>query len=177
MKIRLVTPAPRGARTGNRVTAERWAAILRQLGHAVSVGTDYRGDRCDLLVAVHARKSHKAIVDYRARVPGGRVVVLLAGTDLYQDGPANPRVRESMEHAARLVVLQPLARLSVPPRLVARVKRPTPTAAAIAFSRPLVTWNETNPPRRTPSATRQICRKNLRSCEVNIRIAPAPDIP
>ena len=122
MKIRLVTPAPRGARTGNRVTAERWAAILRQLGHAVSVGTDYRGDRCDLLVAVHARKSHKAIEDYRARVPGGRVVVLLAGTDLYQDGPAHSLVRESMEHAARLVVLQPLARRSVPRKLRRKVR-------------------------------------------------------
>jgi putative glycosyltransferase (TIGR04348 family) len=122
LKIRLVTPAPRGARTGNRVTAERWAAILRQLGHSVSVGTDYRGDRCHLLVAVHARKSHKAIEDYRARVPGGRIVVLLAGTDLYQDGPANSQVRESMEHAARLVVLQPLARRSVPRRLRRKVR-------------------------------------------------------
>ncbi len=56
--------------------------MLRQLGHVVSVGTDYRKDRCDLLVAVHARKSHEAIEDYRAHVPGGRIEVLLAGTDL-----------------------------------------------------------------------------------------------
>ena len=114
MKIRIVTPSPRGARTGNRVTAERWATLLGELGHDVSVGTEYRRDRSDLLVAVHARKSHRAIADFRAFHPGGAVVVLLAGTDLYQDGPANRRVRQSLERASRLVVLQPLARRSVP---------------------------------------------------------------
>ena len=51
---------------------------LIQRSHAVSVGPDYRGDRCDLLVAVHARKRQKAIEDYRAHVPGGRVIGLLA---------------------------------------------------------------------------------------------------
>ena len=43
MQIRLVTPAPGRSRGGNRVTALRWTRILRGLGHAVTVDTDYTG--------------------------------------------------------------------------------------------------------------------------------------
>ena len=42
MRICLVTPAPAGSRKGNRVTAERWAAMLRDLGHRVEVTLEYR---------------------------------------------------------------------------------------------------------------------------------------
>ena len=57
MQICLVTPAPLGARGGNRVTAERWARLLRGLSHRVRVVTAYTGGPADLLVALHARKS------------------------------------------------------------------------------------------------------------------------
>ena len=122
MKIRIVTPAGRGARSGNRATATRWATLLREIGHDVSVGTHLGGARFDVLVAVHARKSHAAIEAFRSRHPRGAIVLLLAGTDLYADGPENRSVAESMRSATRLVVLQPLARRTVPRSLHRKVR-------------------------------------------------------
>ncbi len=122
MKIRIVTPAGPGARSGNRATATRWATLLREIGHEVSVGTHLGVSRYDLLVAVHARKSHAAVEAFRSRHPGEPIVVLLAGTDLYGDGPENRRVSESMRWATRLVVLQPLARRTVPRALRRKVR-------------------------------------------------------
>ncbi len=128
MKIRIVTPASRGARNGNRTTATRWATLLREIGHEVSVGTHLGVTRCDLLVAVHARKSHAAVEAFRSRHPWGRgrgrgpIILLLAGTDLYTDGPENRSVSESMKWATRLVVLQPRARRTVPRSLHRKVR-------------------------------------------------------
>ncbi len=58
MKVCLITPAPARSRKGNRVTALRWARILRELGHRVSIDQEYRRQRCDLLVSLHARRTH-----------------------------------------------------------------------------------------------------------------------
>ena len=49
MRIQIVTPARPGAATGNRVTALRWARILRRLDHRVRLAPGYRGEPCDLL--------------------------------------------------------------------------------------------------------------------------------
>jgi len=122
LKIRIVTPAGRGARSGNRVTATRWATLLREIGHEVSVGTQLGVTRCDLLVGVHARKSHAALEAFRSRHPRRPIVLLLAGTDLYADGPEHRSVAESMRWATRLVVLQPLARRTVPRSLHYKVR-------------------------------------------------------
>ena len=43
MRIFLACPAPPHSRKGNRVTAVRWARLLRQLGHRVVIDTDYKG--------------------------------------------------------------------------------------------------------------------------------------
>ena len=104
------------------MTATRWATLLREIGHEVSVGTHLGLTRCDLLVAVHARKSHAAVEAFRARHPRGPIGLLLAGTDLYADGPENRSVAESMRSATRLVVLQPLARRTVPRSLHRKVR-------------------------------------------------------
>jgi hypothetical protein len=90
MKITIVTPAPRGSRKGNRITARRWARLMRQLGHRVTVAEEYRGERCDVLVALHARRSFPAQEAFRRAHPGRPVVIALTGTDLYDDIHSDP---------------------------------------------------------------------------------------
>jgi putative glycosyltransferase (TIGR04348 family) len=117
MKILLVTPAPPGSRKGNRVTAERWAGLLAALGHDVAVEEEYRGQQCDVLVALHARRSHPSILRYRVQHPTAPLVVALTGTDLYGDIHTDPNAQQSLELATRLVVLQPLGVEELPRQL------------------------------------------------------------
>lgn len=122
-RISIVTPAGAGTRTGNRHTAQRWAALLRALGHRVALGTEWDGRACDLLVALHARRSHASVERYRAAHPHAPLVVALTGTDLYRDLPASAEARRSLELADRLIVLQDEARrgLAAPLRAKTRV--------------------------------------------------------
>jgi putative glycosyltransferase (TIGR04348 family) len=114
VEISLVTPARRGARSGNRVTADRWARILRSLGHRVRVESTLGSARADLLVALHARRSAGAIRRFRARTPLAPIVLALTGTDVYGDLSRSTVARRSLDLATRLVVLQPLAIEAVP---------------------------------------------------------------
>jgi putative glycosyltransferase (TIGR04348 family) len=109
MKIGIVTPAPPKSRYGNRVTALRYAQILRSLGHSVSVKQQYEGEPWDLLVALHARRSHASIKKFHHLHPSSPIVVTLTGTDLYRDLAFSRSARESVELASRIVVLQPKA--------------------------------------------------------------------
>lgn len=122
MRICLVTPAPSGSRKGNRVTAERWARLLRDLGHRVTVTVEYRGQRCDLLIALHAFKSYPSIRRFRDERPDDPLVLCLTGTDLYGDIHTHPEAQASLELATRLVVLQPLARDELPQPLHHKVR-------------------------------------------------------
>jgi putative glycosyltransferase (TIGR04348 family) len=60
----------------------------------------------DCLIALHARRSHDVALAWRERYPERPLVVVLTGTDLYRDLPEDPRARESLAVADRLVVLQ-----------------------------------------------------------------------
>lgn len=133
MKICLVTPAPSGSRKGNRVTAERWASLLRELGHRVTVTVEYRGQRCDLLIALHAFKSYASIRRFRDERPNDPLVLCLTGTDLYGDIHTHPEAQESLELATRLVVLQPLALEELPPALHSKVRVIYQSVPALAF--------------------------------------------
>ena len=104
--IAIVTPARAGTRNGNRHTAQRWAAHLRAAGHRVSVGTAWDGRPCDLLLALHAHRSHPSIVAYRKRFPSAPLVVALTGTDLYRDLPASRKAQQSLAFADLIVTLQ-----------------------------------------------------------------------
>ncbi len=117
IRIFIVTPAGAGTRNGNRHTALRWATLLRGAGHTVSVAVEWRGERCDLLLALHARRSHGSIVRFKEEFFDKKLVVVLTGTDLYRDLPGSAEARESLELADRLIVLQDQALLELEPRL------------------------------------------------------------
>jgi putative glycosyltransferase (TIGR04348 family) len=122
MRVCLVTPAPPGSRNGNRITALRWAHILRELGHRVAVRQEYRGERCDVLVALHALRSFPSVQRYREARPDAPLVLALTGTDVYGAIHTNPEARQALEMATRLVVLQPLAIAELPETLRPRAR-------------------------------------------------------
>jgi putative glycosyltransferase (TIGR04348 family) len=106
MRIALVTPAGPGTRNGNRHTALRWAAFLRAAGHRVSISTQGVSSDADLMLALHARRSHASIRAFPREKP---LVVALTGTDVYRDIRGSAEARESLQLAHRLIVLQPKA--------------------------------------------------------------------
>jgi putative glycosyltransferase (TIGR04348 family) len=103
--IQIITPARRGSLSGNRVTATRWAKLLRSLGHRVEIVTSLRGSP-DVAIALHARRSHESIRRFRARYPERPLVLALTGTDLYRDIHRDSDAVESLRLASRLVLLQ-----------------------------------------------------------------------
>lgn len=115
MNIWLVTPAPPGSRAGNRASANRWATILRRLGHRVTVATDYAGEPADLFVGLHAWRSAAAIARFARDFPERPLVVVLTGTDAYRFIHSDrDTVLTSLEVADRLVGLHPLIGRVVP---------------------------------------------------------------
>ncbi|MGI8782667.1 MAG: selenoneine biosynthesis selenosugar synthase SenB [Acidobacteriota bacterium] len=109
MNVALITPAAAHSHLGNRITALRCARILRGLGHRVEVAQEYSGRRCEVLVALHARKSFRSIERFRRQHPERPLVLMLTGTDLYGDIQTDAQAQQSLEMASRLVVLQPQA--------------------------------------------------------------------
>lgn len=118
----IVTLAPRHSRSGNRATALRWAAMLRQLGAHVRIRDAWRGEPCDLLVAVHAVKTATNVLAAAAALPRLRIVVLLAGTDVYPHYVPDPATAAALERADVLVALQPLAGDTLPAHLRPKVR-------------------------------------------------------
>jgi putative glycosyltransferase (TIGR04348 family) len=117
MKIALITPAGARSRNGNRHTAMRWAAMLRSLGHRVRVSIRWDGRATDVMIALHARRSHASIVRFRERFPASPLIVVLTGTDLYRDIRTDRDARASLALANRLIVLQDMGRLELAARL------------------------------------------------------------
>lgn len=120
--ILLVSPAAPAAVHGNGVTAQRWAAILRRLGHEVELANDYRGGDYTALIALHARKSAAAVRAFRAEHPDAPVVLALTGTDLYPDLATNGVDPAILDSASRLVVLQEHALRQLEGELRARTR-------------------------------------------------------
>jgi putative glycosyltransferase (TIGR04348 family) len=114
VKIALVTPAAASTRHGNWNTASRWARLLRQLGHRVAVQLSWDDAAADVLIALHARRSHESVARFARAFPGRPLVVVLTGTDLYRDIRASAAARRSLALATRLVVLQEMGLAELP---------------------------------------------------------------
>jgi putative glycosyltransferase (TIGR04348 family) len=134
MRIALVTPAGPGTRNGNRHTALRWAAFLRAAGHRVSVSTEENSSGADLMLALHARRSHASIRAFPRDKP---LVVALTGTDVYRDIRTSKQARDSLELAHRLIVLQPKAAEELPARLRRKVRVVVQSSATALRHRPV----------------------------------------
>lgn len=106
LKIALITPAAPGSRHGNRGTATRWAGMLRELGHTVSIQVDWDGSAADLMLALHARRSHASIRHFAMCCPDQPLILALTGTDLYRDIHTDAEAQASMQLATRMIVLQ-----------------------------------------------------------------------
>lgn len=105
MKAFIITPAL-STTAGNGITAQRWAGVLRALGHQVFVDADWSGEDCDLLIALHARRSSSSVERFRKTYPDRPLIVALTGTDLYCDLRADASARRSLALATRIVALQ-----------------------------------------------------------------------
>ncbi len=122
MNIFMACPAPPRSLKGNRVTAARWANILKKLGHRLTIDRDYDGRLCDLLIALHAWRSYPAVAAYRKQYPHGPLIVALTGTDLYRDIRTSKRAQRSLDLADRLVLLQPRGVDELAPRLRSKAR-------------------------------------------------------
>jgi putative glycosyltransferase (TIGR04348 family) len=136
LRIAIVTPSAASTRTGNRHTAQRYAAFLRGAGHRVRVASSWDGADCDLLIALHARKSHDSVARFRARYPARPLVVVLTGTDLYRDIRTDPRAQASLELATLLVALQDEAGRELRPRLRRKLRVVYQSARVSRAARP-----------------------------------------
>ena len=122
MRIRIVTPAPPRSRHGNRITAMRWSRILRGLGHRVTVHQHFNGGNCDVLLALHAKRSAGDIKRFRRSQPNSPLILALTGTDLYRDIHRYATARRSLELADRLILLQPHGLSHLPEKWKAKTR-------------------------------------------------------
>ena len=114
LKICIVTPVPPRSRQGNRITALRWARILRTLGHRVDITQEFNRQKCDLMVALHASKSFSSIKRFSEQHPEKVLIVTLTGTDIYRDYHLNDRCLQSIKMATGLIVFQPKILQEIP---------------------------------------------------------------
>jgi putative glycosyltransferase (TIGR04348 family) len=122
VRIQLITPATLRLNNGNKITAIRWAQIFRQLGHKVKVRQSYDGAGCDLLIALHARRSYPSVEKFRRLHTDLPLIVVLTGTDLYRDIRTDRNAKRSLELATRLVALQKMALVDLPKRFHSKTR-------------------------------------------------------
>ncbi len=83
--------------------------MFRRLGHSVKVLQSYNDKPCDVLIALHARRSYPSIRRFHIMHPERPLIVVLTGTDLYRDIRIDRSAQHSLNIATRIVALQKMA--------------------------------------------------------------------
>ncbi|MHB1677307.1 MAG: selenoneine biosynthesis selenosugar synthase SenB [Sulfuriferula sp.] len=104
--ICIISPALAKDNNGNGLTASRWARFLRKR-YRVTLALQWDDSPCDLMIALHARRSAPSITAFTAAFPGAPLILALTGTDLYRDIHTDTDAQRSLQLATQLVVLQP----------------------------------------------------------------------
>lgn len=127
----------RAANNGNWHTAWRWSRFLRGR-HRVEIGQTWAPEQSapQCLIALHARRSASSLASYAEAFPDRPRVVVLTGTDLYRDLPADATAQRSLELASHLVVLQEAALDAIPPQHRARCRVIHQSAPSLARGTP-----------------------------------------
>ncbi len=103
--IIIISPALAKANNGNWQTAHRWAGFLR-VRYQVTLAAQWEGAPCDVMIALHARRSAVSIAAFAAGFPDYPLIVVLTGTDLYRDIRSDESAQRSVQLATQLIVLQ-----------------------------------------------------------------------
>ncbi|MDP2787081.1 MAG: selenoneine biosynthesis selenosugar synthase SenB [Pseudomonadota bacterium] len=114
MRIALITPYLPVARNGNAHTAARWDRFLRQAGHDVTLALAWDEQPADLMIALHARRSHAAVARFSALYPERPLILVLTGTDIYRDIRRDADAQASLALADCIVTLQEQGPLELP---------------------------------------------------------------
>jgi len=96
--------------------------MLRAAGHRAILADPGEVPRCDVLLALHARKSAASVARSRELAPQRPIVVALTGTDLYVDIHRDEEAKQSLELADLLIALHGRAAEELPARLRKKVR-------------------------------------------------------
>ena len=111
--------------------------MLRELGHTVSIQVDWDGAPTDLMLALHARRSHASIRNYVMCYPDQPVILALTGTDLYHDIRTDAEAQASMQLATRMIVLQEMGLQELTPALRRKTRVVVQSAQVVQRPPPL----------------------------------------
>lgn len=117
--ILIVTPALADANNGNWQTAQRYARFLAP-AYRVELAKSFDDQPADLLLCLHARRSAASVQAWHSQRPDRPQMLVLTGTDLYQDIAADPQAQNSLEIANALIVLNQLGLRALPAPLRAK---------------------------------------------------------
>ena len=81
--------------------------MLLRSDYRVTLTGEWDGTDCDVMIALHARRSAASIAAFAAASPFAPLIVVLTGTDLYRDIHTDVSAQRSLQLATQLVVLQP----------------------------------------------------------------------